>query len=247
MECGFLRKSQRPQGQEHCPVRSQTRGYLIQWQWGAHAGGSQTQEQAETGWHCLKLERGDSNTPWSPSKSQSAEGRAGYHGQEGRPPEATGQILQSQLGPGRASAQHHWEGLQRPTRVHTAVQTHTAPLLLWHQRQTVVSTVHLANALSLLNSPHGDEASEMLPGGHPLFIPTVMEHLRRILCYPPPLSMSRDSATEAEWAEGCGGGGLTFAYSPISPFRQIAWQRYRWLGLRPDACSGADSADRLQD
>ena len=59
----------------------------------------------------------------------------------------------------------------------------------------------------------------MLPGAHPLFIPTVMGHLRRILCCPPPLSMSRDSATEADCVDGLGvdgrgvGGGLTFNYS----------------------------------
>lgn len=153
---------------------------------------------------------------WSPSKSQPAEGRAGYHGQEGRPPETRGQILQSQLGPGRAPFSIRTGSLGGSAESCTSTHrcAHRAALLLWHQKQTVVNTIHLANTLSLLNDPHGNEASEMLPGAHPLFIPAVMEHLRRILCCPPALSLSRDSATEAEWVEGWGGGGLPFSDSP---------------------------------
>ena len=139
--------------------------------------------------------------PWSPSKSQPAEGRAGYHGQEGRPPEARGQILQSQLGPGRAPFSICTGSLGRSAESYTSIHScaHTQHLCFYDTRsRLVINTVHLANTLSLLNDPHGNEASEMLPGAHPLFIPKVMEHLRRILCCPPPLSLSRDSATEAE-------------------------------------------------
>ena len=160
--------------------------------------------------------------PWSPSKSQPAEGRAGYHGQEGRPPEARGQILQSQLGPGRAPFSICTGSLGRSAGSYTSIHScaHTQHLCFYDTRsRLVINTIHLANTLSLLNDPHGNEASEMLPGAHPLFIPKVMEHLRRILCCPPPLSLSRDSATEAEWVEGWGGGGLPFDYSPHFPLQ----------------------------